>query len=153
MKKRIFFALLLPLVAMLVMSLPMLAEGAVVAEPPQLFNWGSILTSVLSYVIRILGAALLTGFGYLAQRYLLPWLKERRLTSVAIEMVLAAEAKFGSKNGAEKLDQVLSWMAEKNLHVNEEAIRQAVMAAWKDLDLKMIELGLKLPPDEPPKAE
>ena len=153
MKKRIFFALLLPLVAMLVMSLPMLAEGAVVAEPPQLFNWGSILTSVLSYVIRILGAALLTGFGYLAQRYLLPWLKERRLTSVAIEMVLAAEAKFGSKTGAEKLDQVLSWMAEKNLHVNEEAIRQAVMAAWKDLDLKMNELGLKLPPDEPPKAE
>lgn len=39
MKKRIFFALLLPLVAMLVMSLPMLADGAVVAEPPQLFDW------------------------------------------------------------------------------------------------------------------
>ena len=64
-------------------------------------------------------------------------------------MVLAAEAKFGRKNGMEKLDQVLSWMAEKNLHVNEVAIKEAVLAVWKGLDLKMLELGLKLPPQEP----
>lgn len=68
-------------------------------------------------------------------------------------MVLAAEAKCGRQNGLQKLDQVLSWMKDKNLHVDDEAIRQAVLAAWKDLDLKMIELGLKLPPDEPPEAE
>ncbi len=150
MKKRIFFALLLPLAAMLAMSLPMLAEGVAVAPAPQLFNWESILTSVLSYVIRVLGAALLTGLGYLAQRYLLPWLKEHRLTNVAVEMVMAAEAKFGRQNGMQKLEQVLSWMRDKNLHVDDEAIRQAILAAWQDLDLKMIEVGLKLPPDHPP---
>lgn len=72
---------------------------------------------------------------------------------MAVEMVLAAEATFGRKNGLEKLDQVLSWMNDKNLHVDNEAIKQAVLAAWKGLDLKMIELGLKLPPDEPPKTE
>lgn len=153
MKKRILCTLLLALLVMLILPLPMLAEEAAVVDSPQLFDWGGILSSVLTYVIRVLGAALLTGFAYLAQRYLLPWLKERRLTSVAVEMVLAAEATFGRKNGLEKLDQVLSWMNDKNLHVDNEAIKQAVLAAWKDLDLKMIELGLKLPPDEPPKTE
>ena len=145
-----FFALLLPLAAILAMSLPMLAEGVAVAPAPQLFNWESILTNVLSYVIRVLGAALLTGFVYLAQRNLLPWLKERRLTNVAVEMVMAAEATFGRQNGLEKLEQVLSWMASKSLHVDKEAIKQAVLAAWKALDLKKIEQGLKLPPDHPP---
>ncbi len=41
-------------------------------------------------------------------------------------------------------------MDEKNLHVDKESIRQAVLAAWQDLDHKMIELGLKLPPEKPP---
>ena len=44
-------------------------------------------------------------------------------------------------------------MASTNLHVDNEAIKQAVLAAWKDLDLKMIELGLKPVPEEPPQTE
>lgn len=151
--------LMILMVIMIMVSFPLfvsytLAEGGLVLEtstPPQLFDWGYILTSVLNFLIRILAAALLAGLGWLAERYLIPWLKEHRLMNIAVEMVLAAEAKFGRNNGMEKLNQVLDWMDDKNLHVDKETIRRTVDAAWQNLDLRMIELGLKLPPhDHPP---
>lgn len=151
--KRKFHILISSLCILLLTLVPALSLAESVADPPALFDWGYIATSVINFVIRILAAALLAGGGWLAERYLMPWLREQRLTNVAIELVLAAEAKFGRNNGIEKLNQVLEWMEEKNLHVDKESIRNAVLAAWQDLDHKMIELGLKLPPEKPPKTD
>jgi len=145
--------LILAALMCLLLVLPALSLAESAAAPPALFDWGEIVTSVINFVIRILAAALLAGGGWLADKYLMPWLREQRLTSVAVELVLAAEAKFGRQNGMKKLDQVLTWMDEKNLHVDKDSIRQAVLAAWQDLDHKMIELGLKLPPEKPPEVE
>lgn len=145
MKKFLFVILVLVLLLTCAVSL---AE-AVDAVPP-LFDWSQIMTDIVRWLVGILTSALLALASYYGNKYVAPWLKENRLTALAQELVRAAEARFGRQQGEKKLQQVFAWLRDRGVDIKDEQVIQAVMAAWQDLDLEMIAIGVKEPPDEVP---
>lgn len=145
MKKFLFVILVLVLLLTCAVSL---AE-AVDAVPP-LFDWSQIMTDSVRGLVGILTSALLALASYYGNKYVAPWLKENRLTALAQELVRAAEARFGRQQGEKKLQQVFAWLRDRGVDIKDEQVIQAVMAAWQDLDLEMIAIGVKEPPDEVP---
>lgn len=143
MKKFLFVILVLVLLLTCAVSL---AE-AVDAVPP-LFDWSQIMTDIVRWLVGILTSALLALASYYGNKYVAPWLKENRLTALAQELVRAAEARFGRQQGEKKLQQVFAWLRDRGVDIKDEQVIQAVMAAWQDLDLEMIAIGVKEPPEE-----
>jgi hypothetical protein len=82
-------------------------------------------------------------FGYILQKYVVPWLKEKRLFSLAQKLVEAAEAELGRHTGVLKWEQVAEWLTMKGLSITSVDVQQAVKAAWLELNNKMVEIGLK----------
>lgn len=149
MKKLFLF-----LLAFLMMAV--LAEGASAEEPVTLnplVDWTQIVTDIMTWGVRILSGILLALFSYIGKKYMAPWVKENRLTGLVYELVRAAEARFGRNQGETKLRQVFDWLRAKGINADDDAVIQAVMAAWQDLDFEMISLGLKEPPNEMPEIE
>lgn len=129
------------------------AIAEAVDAKPLLFDWVQILTEVIAWVVRIVSAAILALIGYFGKKYIVPWLEQHRLFSLARELVRAAEAKFGRHEGVAKLEQVLLWMDERGLKTDRDTIIQAVLAAWQELDLQMIDLGIKEHPNQAEQAK
>lgn len=145
--KKLIAALLVILI--LVAAFPALAE-----EAPVLFDWTRILTDITTWLVGVIASAFLALLGYYGRKYAKPWLQETRLTALAQELVRAAEARFGRQQGEKKLHAVFDWLRDRGIDINRDEVIQAVMAAWQDLDLHMIEIGIKEPaPEHPPDAE
>lgn len=142
------FLLVMTLVLMIVtlMLLPGALAEAVDAVPV-LFDWPKLMGQALSWLVSVLASALLALIGYYGRKYAAPWLRENRLTTLAQELVRAAEARFGRKQGEVKLKQVFAWLRERGIDIDDTQVVQAVMAAWQDLDLEMIAIGAKDPQD------
>lgn len=144
MKK--FMVVMIVLLATSLMLLPC-AMAEPVDAAPVLFDWPALMGEALSWLVRILASALLALFGFYGKKYAAPWLRENHLTALAKELVRAAEAHFGRKQGENKLKQVFTWLRERGVDIDDVQVIQAVMAAWQDLDLEMIAIGVKDPQD------
>ena len=94
-------------------------------------NW----TPIVVAVIGIFGCAIVG----LISKYAVPWLKEHNLVQCAQVAVMAAEAIYGRYNGGEKLKKALETLKNKGWDISSAEVIDAVNAAWKQLDLEMIE--------------
>lgn len=98
-------------------------------------DYTAILTTVIALVTIIL-----TG---LITKQLVPWLKSKNLYDAAVVAVNAAEALYGRYHGDEKLTAALNSLKEKGFDVDSSKVREALSAAWKEMDRAMYESGEK----------
>jgi hypothetical protein len=98
-------------------------------------------TQIIIYVIGIIVTIMLG----LVSKHLIPWLKEKNLYESAVIAVNAAEALYGRYKGEEKLAAALESLKEKGYNIDSVAVKDAVRAAWKQLDRAMYDSGEKLP--------
>lgn len=94
-----------------------------------------IIVSVIGLIVIILGG--------LITRQLVPWLKEKNLYQAAIVAVNAAEALYGRYHGDEKLTAALKSLEAKGYDINSDRVKEALGAAWKELDRAMYADGEK----------
>ena len=99
-----------------------------------------IIVTVISLVVIILGG--------LITKQLVPWLKEKNLYQAALVAVNAAEALYGRYHGDEKLTAALKSLEAKGYDINSDRVKEALSAAWKELDRAMYADGEKFPPEE-----
>lgn len=82
------------------------------------------------------------------KKWIRPWLEKKKLlwlTAYADEAVMLAEAFIGRGLGSEKWKYALAKMSEYGFAVNSTAVTDALLAAWKRLDLLQIDAGEKKP--------
>lgn len=94
-------------------------------------------------IIGILGVIVTVCIGLITTQ-LVPWLKEKNLYEAAIVAVNAAEALYGRYHGAEKLEAALETLKEQGFDINSKVVKDAIEAAWKELDRAMYESGEKV---------
>lgn len=105
-------------------------------------DWTQILILVIALITTVLVG--------LVTKQLVPWLKERNLHDAAIVAVGAAEALYGRYHGDEKLSYALDILKEKGYNIDTSMVLNALKAAWKQLDIAMIDAGAKDVPEEKP---
>ena len=98
-------------------------------------DWTPILTAFI--------ALLLTVVSRLVIKYAVPWLKRHNLTDAADVAVRAAEAIYGRYHGEEKLNAAIEMLKAQGFVVTNEDVIKAIKAAWQDLNLQMINAGIK----------
>jgi hypothetical protein len=109
------------------------------------------LVDVTDVVIAALVLVLVTAAAvarYVWRGWVRPWLEKRELTwltAYADEAVMLAEAFIGRGLGSEKWKYALAKMAEYGFAVDSTAVTDALLAAWKRLDLLQIDAGEKKP--------
>jgi hypothetical protein len=88
-------------------------------------NFTGLATWVLNVLLALAGGVV--------TRYLIPWLKSKTATSkhemiqiVLDTLVRTAEQVYGSNAGEQKKAEVLRWLDEKGLHVDDQEIEAAV---------------------------
>lgn len=94
-----------------------------------------IIVSVIGLIVIILSG--------LITKQLVPWLKEKNLYQAAIVAVNAAEALYGRYHGDEKLTAALKSLEAKGYDINSDRVKEALGAAWKELDRAMYADGEK----------
>lgn len=99
-----------------------------------------IVISAIGLIVVILSC--------LITRQLVPWLKEKNLYQAAVVAVNAAEALYGRYHGDEKLNAALESLKAKGFDINSERVKEALGAAWKELDRAMYADGEKFLPEE-----
>lgn len=83
----------------------------------------------MEMLFSILLELVLTVISIIASKYLIPWLKEKRLLNAAQIAVEAAEQMIiESGAGKEKYNLALSWLAEK-FKMSEDQAKQIIEAA------------------------
>lgn len=97
------------------------------------------ITQIIVGVIGLVG----TIIAILVTHQLIPWLKQKNLYDAAVIAVNAAEAFYGRYKGEEKLEAALQILKDKGYEVNSEEVKNAVQAAWKQLDIAMYTDGEK----------
>ena len=98
-------------------------------------NYTEIIITIISLIVVILSG--------LITRYLVPWLKDKNLYQAALVAVNAAEALYGRYHGDEKLTAALDSLKLKGYDINSQRVKEAINAAWKELDRAMYESGEK----------
>ncbi|MBE5802547.1 MAG: hypothetical protein E7319_09715 [Clostridiales bacterium] len=112
----------------------------------QQFDWTPILTAVIGVAMLVAG----TSIRHVWNKYVLPWLMEKNLVSVAESVVYAVEAILGRYCGTEKWALALEKMQARGFNVESDIVIEALKAAWKKLDLQQLLSGEKVltePPD------
>ena len=99
-----------------------------------------IVVSAIGLIVVILSC--------LITRQLVPWLKEKNLYQAAVVAVNAAEALYGRYHGDEKLNSALESLKAKGFDINSDRVKEALGAAWKELDRAMYADGEKFLPEE-----
>ena len=99
-----------------------------------------IVVSAIGLIVVILSC--------LITRQLVPWLKEKNLYQAAVVAVNAAEALYGRYHGDEKLNAALESLKAKGFDINSDRVKEALSAAWKELDRAMYADGEKFLPEE-----
>lgn len=137
------FALILVLICTLMMGALQgaMAEGADAA--PVAFDATQIVAVVIVLIGTTLGAVLL----WLANKFVMPWVKTSALGKYADEAVRFVEALLGRGGGEEKLKQTSAWVVEMlgkiHVQVNAAEIEAAILAAWQRMNLEQIAAGVK----------
>lgn len=109
------------------------------------------MVDVTDVVIAVLVLVLVTAAAvarYVWRGWVRPWLEKKELTwlaEYADEAVMLAEAFIGRGLGSEKWKYALAKMAEYGFAVDSTAVTDALLAAWKRLDLLQIDAGEKKP--------
>ena len=99
-----------------------------------------IIVSAIGLIVVILSC--------LITRQLVPWLKEKNLYQAAVVAVNAAEALYGRYHGDEKLNAALESLKAKGFDINSNRVKEALGAAWKELDRAMYADGETFLPEE-----
>lgn len=99
-----------------------------------------IVVSAIGLIVVILSC--------LITRQLVPWLKEKNLYQAAVVAVNAAESLYGRYHGDEKLNAALESLKAKGFDINSNRVKEALGAAWKELDRAMYADGEKFLPEE-----
>ncbi len=99
-----------------------------------------IVVSAIGLIVVILSC--------LITHQLVPWLKEKNLYQAAVVAVNAAEALYGRYHGDEKLNAALESLKAKGFDINSDRVKEALGAAWKELDRAMYADGEKFLPEE-----
>lgn len=152
MKKMICWACLLMALA-LIPALAMAEEVATMPEVAASIDW----TALVVAVIGVIGTAVSALLGRVWVRYVKPWLEQRDLTDAAKIVVEAVEALLGRYCGEDKWKLALQKMAERGFYTDSQQVIDALMSAWKQLDMAMIAAGEKDvygigEPEKPPEA-
>ena len=109
------------------------------------------MVDVTDVVIAALVLVLVTAAAvarYVWRGWVRPWLEKKELAwlaEYADEAVMLAEAFIGRGLGSEKWKYALAKMAEYGFAVDSTAVTDALLAAWKRLDLLQIDTGEKKP--------
>ena len=109
------------------------------------------MVDVTDVVIAALVLVLVTAAAvarYVWRGWVRPWLEKKELSwlaEYADEAVMLAEAFIGRGLGSEKWKYALAKMAEYGFAVDSTAVTDALLAAWKRLDLLQIDAGEKKP--------
>lgn len=115
------------------------------------------VSNILSTLVALLAAVLSSALAYVWRKYIKPWLVKNDLMDVAEIVVNAAEAIKGRGYGEEKWKIALEKIAGYGYDVNNDAVLDAVRAAWKQLDLTQLLAGEKTAaetePEEQPVAD
>ena len=98
-------------------------------------DYTHIITTVISLVVLVLSGII--------SKYLIPWLKTKNLYEAAVVAVNAAEALYGRYHGEEKFLAALESLRQHGFDIDSDAVKEAVRAAWKALDLEMYNSGEK----------
>lgn len=98
-------------------------------------DWTPIITAFIAVIITIMSRMVI--------KYAVPWLKRHNLTEAADVAVKAAEAIYGRYNGDEKLRAAIEMLKAQGFIVTSDDVIKAIKAAWQDLNLQMIEAGVK----------
>ena len=109
------------------------------------------LVDATDVVIAALVLVLVTAAAvarYVWRGWVRHWLEKKELTwltAYADEAVMLAEAFIGRGLGSEKWKYAIAKMAEYGFAVDSTAVTDALLAAWKRLDLLQIDAGEKKP--------
>ena len=137
MKKMLYWACLLTALA-LIPALAMAERAAGIAASVPGIDW----TALVVAVIGVIGTAASALLGRVWVKYVRPWLEQRDLTDAATIVVDAVEALLGRYCGEDKWKLALQKMAERALlHRQPAGDPDALMSAWKQLDMAMIATG------------
>ncbi len=153
MKKMIFCVLLLTVLALF--PVLAMAEGAAgVAASAPAIDW----TALVVAVIGVIGTAASALLGRVWVKYVRPWLEQRDLIDAAKIVVEAVEALLGRYCGEDKWKLALQKMAERGFYTDSQQVIDALMSAWKQLNMAMIAAGEKDvygigEPEKPPENE
>ena len=131
------FALLLALLGL--MSAPLLATAETAEAVAVSIDW----TALVVAVIGVIGTAMSAVIARVWVRWVRPWLEKRNLTDAAKIVVEAVEAILGRYCGAEKWKLALEKMEARGFNIDSDVVLDALRAAWRQLDMAMIESGEK----------
>ena len=147
MKKMLY--LLLGLCILLAM--PALAMAETTQSVAAAIDW----TPLVVAVIGVIGTALSAAIARVWVRWVRPWLEKRNLTDAAKIVVEAVEAILGRYCGAEKWKLALEKMEARGFNIDSDVVLDALRAAWRQLDMAMIESGEKteIEGKKPPDAQ
>ena len=154
MKKKMICWMLLMTVAALLPALAMAEEVATMPEVAASIDW----TALVVAVIGVIGTAASALLGRVWVKYVRPWLEQRDLIDAAKIVVEAVEALLGRYCGEDKWKLALQKMAERGFYTDSQQVIDALMSAWKQLDMAMIAAGEKDvygigEPEKPPENE
>lgn len=139
MKKviRLLFAPLVVFTLVFLIAAPAYAE--IVDTPATMFDATDIVVSA----IGLLGLVAAAGFGWVAKKYIIPWVRNNHLEKLAEIAVNAAEALFGAGHGNDKWLWAVEYLKKYQINIDFKEIDSAVMAAWNKLNLGQIAAGVK----------
>lgn len=100
-------------------------------------------TQIIVALIGLLATVLTTLMTYAWKVYVRPWLETHELTESAKIAVNAAEAILGRHMGAEKWEYAVNAMKNAGFEIDNEAVINALKAAWNEMNLSQIMAGEK----------
>lgn len=128
--------MLLTILCMCLLCFPALAEEAAMVD----------VTDVFTAAIALIAGVAAALISYVCRKWIRPWLEQRELMDVAEIVVNAVEAIMGRGCGADKWVMALDKMAGYGFRVDSAAVEEALLAAWKKLDLSQMIAGEKEKP-------
>ena len=99
------------------------------------FPWNELFLAIIS-LVSLIGS-------WAVKTYLIPWLEEEHLTTTAHDVVRSVEVMYKTLSGHEKLTRAIAMMKSKGIKLDEEQIVEALEAAWYNMNLDQIAIGLK----------
>lgn len=123
----------------ILLAMPALAMAETTQSVAAAIDW----TPLVVAVIGVIGTALSAAIARVWVRWVRPWLEKRNLTDAAKIVVEAVEAILGRYCGAEKWKLALEKMEARGFNIDSDVVLDALRAAWRQLDMAMIESGEK----------
>ena len=123
----------------ILLAMPALAMAETTQSVAAAIDW----TPLVVAVIGVIGTALSAAIARVWVRWVRPWLEKRNLTDAAKIVVEAVEAILGRYCGAEKWKLALEKLEARGFNIDSDVVLDALRAAWRQLDMAMIESGEK----------